>query len=172
MRRNNSDDDLDRKVIRLNSANHDQIVLFSLGEPRYALPLQSVLRIINVVEILPLPKALDIVSGVINVQGQVIPVIDVRKRFRLPPREMELDDRFIIALTGTRTVALAVDSVVGVRELAEGEIVDADQIIPSLEYIRGVAKLDDGLVLIYDLDKFLSIDEERALDVALSGGTK
>ncbi|MCX6652259.1 MAG: chemotaxis protein CheW [Methanomassiliicoccales archaeon] len=171
MRKANSDDNPGHNTIDVHRANHDQIVTFSLDEPRYALHLQVVQRIVRAVEILPLPKAPDIVSGVIDVQGQVIPVIDVRKRFRLPPREMDLDDRFIIALTSTRTVALVVDSVVGVRALAEGESVDADQIIPSLEYIRGVAQLDGGLVLIFDLDRFLSIDEERALDVALTGGT-
>ena len=150
--------------------NHDQIVTFSLDEPRYALNLQAVQRIIRAVEILPLPKAPDIVLGVIDVQGQIIPVIDVRRRFRLPPRETDVDDLFIIAITPTRTVALVVDSVIGVRELDEGDIVDADHIIPSLEYVRGIAQLDDGLVLIYDLDRFLSIDEELTLDIALSGG--
>ena len=148
----------------------DKIVVFSLDEPYYALHLSAVQRVVRAVEILPLPKAPDIVQGVINVQGQIIPVIDVRTRFRLPPREMDLDDRFIIARTSTRSVALAVGSVSGIRELADGEMVDANQVLPEAEYIRGIAKTSDGLILIYDLDRFLSLDEEQALDTALSGG--
>ena len=148
----------------------EQVVIFSLDQPRYALPLDIVQRVVRAVEILPLPKAPEIVTGVINVQGQVVPVIDIRARFRLPPREMEIDDRFIIARTSKRTVALIADSVAGVRELAEGELVEARNVLPSTEYLRGVAKTEDGLVLIYDLERFLSIDEETALDSALSGG--
>ena len=150
--------------------NH--IVLFTLDEPRYALPLSAVERVVRAVEITPLPKAPEIVLGAIDAQGRVIPVVDVRKRFRLPAREMNVDDRFIIARTSRRLVALAVDSVIGIRTLADGEVVSAEQALPFAEYLRGVAKMEDGIVLIYDLEQFLSLDEERVLDAALSGGSE
>jgi purine-binding chemotaxis protein CheW len=153
-------------------ADRNRIVVFVLDMPQYALPLSAVKRVVRAVEILPFPKAPDIVLGMINVQGQVIPVVDVRKRFRLKSREMGLDDRFIIAQTSKRTVAVVVDSVVGIHELADGEMVAAGQILTFADYMQGVAKLEDGLVLICDLDKFLSLDEELALDDALSGGSK
>ena len=60
----------------------DQIVVFALDEPRYALPLSAVERVVRAVEITPLPKAPEIVLGVINMQGQVVPAVDIRKRFR------------------------------------------------------------------------------------------
>ena len=104
----------------------------------------------------------------INVQGQIIPVVDVRRRFRLPPRDMALNDRFILVYTVRRRVALLVEAVIGVSELADRDWQTAEQILPGMEYIHGLAKLDDDLVLIYDLDQFLSLDEERLLDVALA----
>jgi Chemotaxis signal transduction protein len=149
---------------------HDFIVVFALDEPRYALLLSAVEKVVRAVEITPLPRAPEIVVGVINAQGRILPVLDIRKRFRLPAREMKPDDRFIIARTSRRQVALAVDSVVGVHELAEREMVSAKQTLPFTQYLKGVAKLEDNLVLIHDLDQFLSLDEERVLDTALAKG--
>ena len=162
---------------KLNVVNENQqsdrnrIVVFALDEPRYALLLSAVERVVRAVEITPLPKAPEIVLGIINVQGRIIPVIDVRQRFRLPTREMKLDDRFIIARTSRRQVALVVDSVTGFRELTEREIVNTEQALPFADYVKGVAKLEDNLVLIHDLDQFLSLDEEKVIDAALSGST-
>jgi purine-binding chemotaxis protein CheW len=152
--------------------NPNQVVVFTLDEPRYALPLAAVERVVRTVEITLLPKAPDIVLGVIDTQGRIVPVVDVRTRFRLPPREMDVDDRFIIARTSRRIVALLVDSVIGVRTLADSEVVSAEQALPFAEYLQGVAKVEDGIVLIYDLEQFLSLDEQRILDAALSGGAE
>ncbi len=146
------------------------IVVFSLDEPRYALPLASVDRVIRIVEITPLPKAPDIVMGVINMRGQVIPVINLRRRFRLPEREIRLEDRLIIATTSKRPAALVADSVSGVRRLEERELVIAGQELPYAGYLEGAVKLEEGLCLICDLDRFLSLEEERSLDAALCGG--
>jgi len=147
----------------------DFIVVFSLDEPRYALYLSSVERVVRAVEITPLPKAPEIVLGIIDVRGKVMPVLDIRKRFRLPARDMNLDDRFILARTARRRLALRVDSVAGVHELTEGEMVSAKRAPPFAQYLKGVAKVEENLVLIHDLDQFLSLDEERILDGALAG---
>ena len=146
--------------------NSHQHLVFTLDEHCYALPLSVVERIVRVVDVTPLPKAPEIVLGIVNVEGQVRPVVNVRKRFRLPEREIDLSDQLIIAHTAKRTVALIVDAV-GVAECQDQEVFPAEQILPAMEYFDGVAKLKDGLVLIHDLDKFLSLEEEEALDVAL-----
>lgn len=158
-----------RDLAEFRAANRVIIVVFALDEPRYALLLSFVERVVRAVEITPLPKAPEIVLGIINVQGRIIPVIDVRRRFRLPAREMELEDRFIIASTPRRPVALLVDSVAGVRELTKRQMVGVEQSLPFAEYLKGVAKLEDNLVLVQDLDQFLSLDEENALNAALAG---
>lgn len=146
------------------------LVLFSLDGPGYALPLSTVERVVRIVEITPLPKAPEIVLGVINMQGKVIPVINLRRRFRLPEREIHLEDRLIITRTPKRLVALAADSVAGVHRLEERELVAAGAELPYAGLIGGVVKLEQGLSLICDLEQFLSLDEESSLDAALSGG--
>ena len=145
----------------------DQIVVFTLDEQLYALPLYTVLRVIHAMEIRHLPEAPEIISGIINVQGRIIPVVDIRKRFVLRAKEIDPDDRMIIADTGKRQVALLADTVTGIRDLAPGQLAIAGEALPFAGHLRGVAKIDDGLVLIYDLEQFLSLDEEQVLEQAL-----
>lgn len=152
----------------LQRTDSNQILVFTLDEPNYALYLSAVERVVRAVEITPLPKTPEIVLGVINAQGQIIPVVDIRQRLRLPTRDLDVDDQFIVAHTSRRRVVLVVDSVVATRQLADRELVNAEHVLPGAEYIQGLAKLNDGLVLICDLDQFLSLDEERMLDATLA----
>jgi purine-binding chemotaxis protein CheW len=149
-----------------------QIVVFTLDEMSYALSLNNVVRVIHAVEVRRLPNAPEIISGIINIQGQIIPVADIRKRFGLAEREIELDDRMIIADTGKRKVALFVDAVTGIKDLATRQFVNSEEALPFAEYIKGVAKVDDELILIYDLEQFLSLDEEKELEHALKTKNK
>jgi len=145
----------------------NQYVVFSLNEQLFALRLAAVERIIRAVEVTPLPGAPAIVLGVINLRGRILPVFNVRGRFRLPEREIELSDQIIVARARTRGVALVVDEVRGVREGLGEEAVAAEEILPGLEHVAGVAKLGGEIILLHDLDKFLSLAEERALDGVL-----
>lgn len=145
-----------------------QLVAFTLHDQRYALRLGAVERIVRVAEITALPRAPDIVLGVVNVQGRVIPVINLRKRFGLPESEIELADRLIVARTSCRPVALLVTSVAGVVECPQSQIVDGERILNAARYVEGVLKLDDGLILIHDLDTFLSPLEDQELARALA----
>jgi purine-binding chemotaxis protein CheW len=149
----------------LNRYNH--YVVFRLDERQFALNLHTVKRIVRVVEVTPLPKAPEIVHGVVNVQGQIIPVVNIRKRFRIPEREISLSDQLIIAHTSKRTVALVVNSVSGVVERSEQDVIAGEKILPGIEYVEGVMKLEDSIILIHDLNTFLSIKEEKALDDAM-----
>jgi len=145
----------------------DRLVVFTLDEQRYALYLSAVERIVRMVEITPLPGAPDIVMGVINLQGLVIPVFNIRKRFGLKNREPDLNDHLIIAKTSRRTVGLVVDEVSGMVEQGAERFVPPEKILPRIEYIEGVIKLEDGMILIHDLDRFLSLEEEKRLNGAM-----
>ena len=145
----------------------NQLVVFTLDDQRYALRLPSVERIVQVVEITPLPKAPGIVLGVVNVQGRVIPVVNIRKRFLLPERETNLGDQLIIANTSKRPVALLTDTVNEVIEQSGESMITSEEILPGMKYIEGVVKLKDGMILIHDLNKFLSLEEEKVLDEAM-----
>ena len=145
-----------------------QMVVFSLDNQRYALPLAAVERIVRVVEFTSLPKAPPIVLGIVDIGGRIVPVVNVRKRFRLPEKEIELEDHLILGQTGRRPVALVVDEVSSVVERPEREVITAQEILPGLEYVQGAALLEDGLILIYDLQKFLSLEEDEQLAEALA----
>jgi purine-binding chemotaxis protein CheW len=144
-----------------------QLVVFRLDERRYALPLAVVERVVRAVDVTPVPKAPPIVLGAIDVHGRVLPVLDIRRRFRMHEREIDPADWFLLAHTARRTVVLVVDESEGVVVRPQAEIVRSAQIVPGLEAFPGVLRLDDGLVLIHDLETFLSLDEEGALDEAM-----
>jgi purine-binding chemotaxis protein CheW len=144
-----------------------QYVVFTLDAQRYTLPLARVEKVVPAAYITPLPQAPAIILGVINVQGHIIPVVNLRKRFRLPERELELTDQFLVGKTQRRTVALVVDTVLSVTDFPEHEVMSGTQILPGLGSIAGVIKTTDDVLLIHDLDLCLSLDEEQALDEAL-----
>jgi purine-binding chemotaxis protein CheW len=145
-----------------------ELVVFVLNEQRFALALAVVERVLRVAEITPLPHAPEVVLGVINVGGRVLPVIDVRRRLRLPAREHQLGDQLLIVRLRERTVMLLVDAVLGLETVPADRIVTETNILPSLPYVAGVARLPDGLIVIHDLDRFLTLDEERELEAALA----
>lgn len=148
----------------------DSLLVFMLGDQRYALPLPKVDRVVRMVAITPLPKVPDIILGVVNIQGRVIPVVNMRRRFHLPERELALTDQLVVAHTARRPVALVADAVLDVIACPVQDMVVAEHIVPGVEHVAGVVKLDDGLIFIHDLDKFLSLEEENFLAHALENG--
>jgi purine-binding chemotaxis protein CheW len=142
-------------------------MVFSLDAGRYAIPLAATERIVRAVEVTPLPAAPALVLGVIDVGGRVLPVFDTRGRLGLPRRDIEPADHFLIARTAERTVVLVIDVPLGLIEEPADALVESALIARGIEHIRGVIALDDGLVLIHDLERFLSAAEAHALDTAL-----
>ena len=155
-----------------------QCVIFTLDERLYGIHLPAVNRVVHSVDITPLPKAPSIVIGVINLGGRIIPVVNLRRRFGLSERDLTLTDQFIVArasrhdaeTAGGRLLALSVDAVLGVRDLLARDTIAAEAILPGLEHLEGVAKTDQGIVLIHDLGSFLSLEEERELAAILPEG--
>jgi purine-binding chemotaxis protein CheW len=159
---------MEQNMNNLEPIDSNQILLFTLDEPRYALRLSAVERVIQAVEITPLPKAPKDVLGVINVQGQIISVIDIRPRLGLPPRgDINLGDHFILVRTPRQRMVLVADTVTDVRRLTENEFVAAENALTTAQYIHGMVKLEEGLILFCDLDQFLDPDEEQKLEDAL-----
>ena len=154
----------------LQTTGNVQLLVFCLDDRLQALYLSQVLRVIRAVDATPLPHAPDVVLGVIDIQGEIVPLLNTRKRFRIVDKEISPDDHFIIAKTPRRTVALFVDSVKGVIERPAGNIVAAQDIFHGLAQTQGVIQLDDGLTLIHDLDRFLSTEEEDTIAQALTEG--
>jgi purine-binding chemotaxis protein CheW len=155
-------------VDNFKNIDKQKIVLFSLDEPRYALYLSEVVKVERAVEITPLPGAPQLVSGVIDFHGEIIPVIDIRQLFRLPQRDMRVEDQFIIARTSQRLVVLVVESVNGVYDLEPHQAMETGEPFPFTRFLSGIATVEHGIVLITDLDQFLSLDDTQVLDAALA----
>ncbi|HUW39798.1 MAG TPA: chemotaxis protein CheW [Rectinemataceae bacterium] len=148
------------------------LVVFSLDERRYALALERVRRSIRAVAVTPLPEAPAIVLGIVDLGGTVFPVIDLRKRFNLPPRDIRLSDQLLIADTGRRGVALLVDATMGLIEAPSERYTAAGEIMSGLGIVAGVLVLEDGMILIHDLELLLSFEEESAVGRALSAAQR
>ncbi|KIO48625.1 chemotaxis protein CheW [Nitrosospira sp. NpAV] len=144
-----------------------QYIVFILDDQRYALHLSAVDRVVRMVHVTPLSSAPEVVLGIVNLYGRIVPVMNIRQRFNLPKREISLSDRLIFAHTKRRPIALVADAVTEVVECSAQNQIPAESILPEAEYLEGIIKLKDGLILIHNLDKFLSLKEEDTLDVAL-----
>jgi purine-binding chemotaxis protein CheW len=139
------------------------LVIFSLEERQCALPLPAVERVVRAVEVTPLPEATGTVLGVINVQGQVVPVISLRPRFHLPEREIRPSDQFILVSASTRTLALVVDGVSGVVECPEQDLTPVESVFAGVECVEGVVNVGGALILVCSLERLLASEEEKTL---------
>lgn len=144
------------------------VLVFALAARRYAVDVAVVREVVRAVSILPLPGAPPIVEGLIDLRGTLVPVLDVRARFGLPPKPIEHTDLFVVAESQRRLVALHVDDVDGVLRLdpASVDVLTPAEVGASL--VAGVARTVEGLLVVHDLDAFLSLAEQRALMVALA----
>jgi purine-binding chemotaxis protein CheW len=152
----------------LNIYNH--YVVFRLDERQFALNLHSVERVVRAVAVTSLPKAPEIVLGVINVHGQIIPVLDIRKLFRLPEKRINLNDQFILVKTRSRTIAILANEVSSVVERSEQEVITEKDMLPDIEHIEGAIKLEDGaisMIIMQDFDKFFALERAPTPDSAI-----
>jgi purine-binding chemotaxis protein CheW len=140
------------------------VLVFHLNRQRYGLIGADVRQVVRAVTIAPLPRAPAIVEGVINLRGALVPVLDIRARFRLLAKPLAVTDQLIVATAGKRLVALRVDGTLDLVAIDPALIEDPAPLTARTDLIAGVAKLPDGLVLIHDLRAFLSAAEADALD--------
>ncbi|HSJ23664.1 MAG TPA: chemotaxis protein CheW [Longimicrobiales bacterium] len=145
-----------------------KLLVFELAGARYAMELASVREVVRAVFITPLPGAPAVVEGVLSVRGELVPVYDLRARFRLPARPLHPDDVIVMAWTGERRVGIRCERAERIVDVAPSAV----QAAPAFRHgrddrIAGVVSLDDGLVLIQDLPAFLDAAEKVALDAAL-----
>lgn len=142
-----------------------QLVLFDLASENYAVDIHQVREIIRVPHITRVPQAPEFVEGVINLRGNVIPVLDLRKRFGLGEGEATDRRRIIVVEMDDRTIGMIVDAVSEVLRIDESLIDDPSPYIVSVNtrYIEGIVKLEDKLVVLLHLDQVLSEGEKERL---------
>ena len=131
-----------------------QLVTFKLAGEEYATDILKVQEINRMVEITSVPNAPHYVEGVINLRGKVIPVVNLRKKFGLVVKEADAQSRIMVVDVG-KTIGIIVDSVSEVLRLRADTVETPPSITEngSSEYIRGIGKLEDRLLILLDLDK-------------------
>ncbi|MCX8048631.1 MAG: chemotaxis protein CheW [Methylohalobius sp.] len=146
---------------KLNSNQPLQWVTFGLGNETYGINVMQVQEVLRVSEIAPVPGSPDYVIGIINLRGNVVTVVDTRRRFGLPPKEPDSASRIVIVEAAGQVIGILVDSVAEVVELSLAEIETAPNVgnEDSARYIQGVTSRDGKLLILVDLNKFLSEEE-------------
>jgi purine-binding chemotaxis protein CheW len=142
-------------------SEEEQLVAVRLGNETYGVDISKIHGIITMQPITRIPRTPDFVNGVINLRGRVVPVVDLRKRFGLEVTGATRETRIVIVETGDQTIGMVVD---GVSEVLT---IPADAIDPpspvatgaGTEYIRGIGKIEDRLIILLDIGKVLARDE-------------
>ncbi len=142
-----------------------QVVSFSLAKEEYAIEILKVKEIILVEGITRVPQMPDYIEGIINLRGDVVPVLDLRKRFGLPNIEINEETRIIVSRMEKRIIGLIVDSVSQVMKIPNADIQEPPDTIAGLagEYLTGVGKVAERMIMMLDIEKVLTVHETLAL---------
>jgi purine-binding chemotaxis protein CheW len=137
-----------------------QMVLFKLGSETYGLDIAAVHEIIRMQPITKVPKSPFYVEGVINLRGKTIPVIDMGKRFGMEKVERDKSNRIVVVNLQDTTMGIVVDSVTEVLSIPNDSIESVSDVVTTAnsDYLAGIAKLTDKLVILLELNKLLSVD--------------
>jgi len=152
-----------------------QLVSFEVGAEEYAIPILAVQEINRMMAITRVPQSPAFVEGVINLRGKVIPVVDLRKRFNMPINENTGEERIIVVevqgKNEARVIGFTVDKVNRVLRIGSNIVEPAPAMAcgADSEYVLGVGKLDEGLLILLSLDKLFS---QRELEMAATAATK
>lgn len=155
-------------VIPPTGAARLEALLFEIVEQRFALATAHVIELSRACAVQSLPMAPEMIIGAVNLRGEVVPVLDVRRRLGLPETAIDPSDCFVFVRAGARRLALRVDRLLGIEALQVTPIAEAPNLPERLAFVSGVAAVADGVIFIYDLEQFLSSTEGAALDRALS----
>lgn len=144
-----------------------RLLIVAVGELRLGIPLECVERVVHAVEITPLANAPPAILGVVNLHGEVVPVLDPRIRFRQPVRPLDPGDVFILVRLPRGAVALVADDAQDVAEFDADCLVAVEHVQPWLQDIAGLVRLEDGLLVVDDPARFLDAEGWSSLAVQL-----
>ena len=139
-----------------------QLVVFQLGGEEFGVEIMQVQEIIRMPDITRIPQSPDYVEGVINLRGKIIVVVNLDTKFDLHSKELDDDSRIVIVEVGSNVIGMIVDSVSEVMRLSASNVEPAPDIISTkiqADYLKGVGKLDDRLLILLDLERVLNEDE-------------
>jgi len=148
------------------TADERQLVVFQLGAELYGVEISRVHEIIRLQSVTRVPRSPAFVEGVINLRGKVIPVVDLRRRFGLPTADHTRASRIVVVEIGDQVVGIIVDGVSEVLRVSSLIVEPPSPFVAGIdsEYLHGIAKLPERLVILLDLDRILAKEERRALE--------
>ncbi len=133
----------------------------------YGIPSAEVVEIIRAVAVSPLPGSPTVISGIINLRGEMVVVIDPAVRFGMPDKPVTPDDNFVIVKTPKRVIAVRVDTAEDLLDIDDEVLTAATAASPTVGKLKGIASMPDGALVIYDAAAFLGAAEEEAIEEAL-----
>ena len=144
------------------SGNDIQLVVFKLGREEYGVSILQVQEIKRITEITRVPHSPDYIKGVMNLRGSILPVIDLKKRLNLPPAEYTDDTRIIITKVEDIVVGMIVDAVSEVTTIDQNNIEPPQAVVGGIaaDYISGVGKLENRLLILLNADAIIGIGQE------------
>jgi len=148
---------------------NQQLVSFRIGSEEFGISIMKVQEIIRMQEITKVPQMPDFIEGVINLRGNVIPIVDLRKRFNLLITEKTNESRIVVVSVLDRVMGIIVDGVSEVLRLSDDQIEPPPQVISNIgrEYIKGIGKLDKRLLILLEIDKILSSEEHSLIETTV-----
>ncbi len=154
-----SEEILESETAVANPEHYIQVVTFKIGEEEFAVHILDVKEIIRMMQITPVPNSEEYIEGVLNLRGNVIPVVGLRKRFQFDTIPITSETRIIVMNFDQNIISFLVDSVSEVLYLDKERISDAPAVVAGIgsDYIKGVAKMEEGrLLILLDLEALLA----------------
>lgn len=150
----------------IKSGEENQFVTFKIGSETYGVEVLKVQEIIGMTTITPVPNTMEFMKGVINLRGSVVPVIDMRIKFKMEEKEYDAFTVVVIVEVNNRLIGMIVDTVSDVVDIPINSIQDTPHFTAKIEtdFIKGIGQIEENLVIILDVDHILTTDEIKKID--------
>lgn len=143
----------------------NQLITFTISNEYYGVEILKIQELIGFKSVTPVPNLPDFIIGVINLRGSVLPVIDLRRKFKMTPREYDKFSVIIVLNVDNRLVGIVVDSVHDVVSLSGDKISETPSFTTKIDtaFIKNITYIDNKLVIILDTEKILSLEEIKTI---------